>query len=77
MEIPSRKETQSAIKGLTGIRKELEKERNRMKSSVKRLRKNARDGSVPSWTPDVVRLYGSKDYSFLKLIKLLRKNKVL
>lgn len=71
------KEARSAMKGLNGIKKELEKERARLKGSMKTLRKHAREGSMPDWTEDAVSLFRSEDYSYWKLLKLLRKNKVL
>lgn len=73
----NKKEALDAMKGLTTIRKELEKERNRLKGSAKALRKHARAGTHPDWTADAFELYRSPDYSFGKLLKLLRKNKLL
>lgn len=71
------KEARSAMKGLIGIRKELEKERARLKGSMKTLRKHAKAGSMPDWTWDAFQLFRSKDYSYMRLLKLMRKNKVL
>jgi len=71
------KEARSAMKGLQNIRKELEKERSRLKGSMKTLRKQSRSGTLPDWTWDAYSLFRSKDYSYWGLIKLMRKNKVL
>lgn len=71
------KEARSAMKGLNGIKKELEKERARLSGSMKTLRKHAREGSLPDWTEDAAALFRSNGYSYWKLIKLMRKNKVL
>lgn len=73
----SMKEAKEAMKGLTNIRKELEKEKKRLNGSMKTLRKHARAGTKPEWTGDLQKLYRSPDYSFFKLMKLLRKNKIL
>lgn len=73
----TRKEARDAMKGLTTIRKELEKERARLKGSMKTLGKHAGAGTVPDWTDEAMRLYGASDYSYLKMLKLMRKNKVL
>ncbi|WP_438447792.1 hypothetical protein [Gorillibacterium sp. sgz5001074] len=71
------KEARSAMKGLNGIKKELEKERSRLKGSMKTLRKHAREGSMPDWTEEAFSLFRSQDYSYWKLLKLMRKKKVL
>jgi glutamine synthetase len=71
------KEARSAMKGLTGIRKELEKERSRLKGSMKRLHKHAKAGTLPDWTEEAFQLFQSKDYSYTQLLKLMRKKKVL
>lgn len=73
----SKKEARDAMKGMTTIRKELEKERARLKGSMKTLGKHARAGTAPDWSEDLMKLYGSPDYSFGKLLKLMRKNKML
>lgn len=70
-------ETRSAMKGLKGIRKELEKERSRLKGSMKTMRKQARTGSMSDWTWEAFDLFRSQDYSYWKLLKLMRKKKVL
>ncbi|MDF2922658.1 MAG: hypothetical protein K0R57_1572 [Paenibacillaceae bacterium] len=71
------KEARNAMKGMTNLRKELEKERSRLNKSVKTLRKQAKAGTLPEWSEDVMKLYRSPDYSFVKLMKLMRKHKVL
>jgi hypothetical protein len=71
------KEARSAMKGLNGLKKELEKERARLKGSMKSLHKHAREGRVPDWSEDAFALFRSKDYSYFKLMKLMRKNKIL
>lgn len=73
----SKKEAKEAMKGLITLRKELEKERARLKGSMKTLRKHSKAGTAPDWTQDLMKLYGSPDYSYGKLLKLMRKNKVL
>lgn len=77
MPLINKKEAQEAMKGLKGIRKELEKERARLSGSMKGLRKHAKAGTMPEWTEDAMELFRSPDYSYLRLMKLLRKNKVL
>lgn len=72
-----RKDAQRAIQGMTGFRKELEKERNRLRGSVRMLKKHAKRGTLPEWGPDAFHLFRSPDYSFGRMLKLLRKHKVL
>lgn len=73
----SKKEAKEAMKGMTTLRKELEKERARLKGSMKTMRKHARAGTAPDWSQDLMKLYASPDYSLGKLLKLMRKNKIL
>jgi hypothetical protein len=77
MALIHKKEAQNAMKGLTTIRKELEKERARLKGSMKKLGKHAKSGTMPDWADEAMKLYHSPDYSFIKLMKLMRKNKLL
>lgn len=72
-----KKEALDAMKGLRTIRKELEKERARLKGSMKTLKKHSRTGNMPDWADDAMKLYQSSDYSHWQLMKLLRKNKLL
>ena len=73
----NKKDVRSAMKGMTNLRKELEKERSRLKGSHKTLRKHAAEGSSPVWAQEVYELYGNNDYSYIKLLRLMRKHKIL
>lgn len=73
----SKKEVKQAMKGMTGFRKELEKEKKRLQGNMKAMKKYAASGKAPGWADEVSELYSQKDYSYWKLLKTLRKHKVL
>lgn len=73
----SKKEALEAMKGMANLRKELEKERARLKGSMKTLQKQARTGAPPDWAGEAMKLYSSPDYSHRKLLKLMHSKKVL
>lgn len=74
---PSRKEVLDARKGMLALRKELEGKRKKLEGQTKQLRKLARTQDMPVWVDEAANLYTKENYSYMDMLKHLRKNKIL
>lgn len=75
--LPSRKEVLDARKGMLALRKEFEIKRKKLLSQSKKMKKLSRTQEMPEWVQEAHGLYAQQDYSFLDMLKLLRKHKIL
>ncbi|WP_010275100.1 hypothetical protein [Paenibacillus senegalensis] len=74
---PTRKEMLEARKGLVYFRGDLVKKRNQLRGQTRSLKKQAKAQAAPVWADQVYDLYSQPDYSFWKMLRILRKHKIL
>ena len=78
----SKKEMMEAKKGLLTLRGMLEEKRGKLKKQAGILRKAATTGEAPEWVNEVMEehargFHPQKPASFLRVLRILRKHKVL
>lgn len=78
----SKKEMMEAKKGLLKMRGLMEEKRGHLKKQVGGLRKAASAGEAPKWVSEVMEehargFHPEKPASFLRVLRILRKHKVL
>jgi hypothetical protein len=78
----SKKEMLEAKKGLQTLRGLMEEKRGKLKKQVGAMRKVAGSGEAPKWVSEVMEEYArgfhpQKPASFLRVLNILRKHKVL
>ncbi|MCC2684141.1 MAG: hypothetical protein K0R75_1040 [Paenibacillaceae bacterium] len=78
----SKKEMMEAKQGLLKLRGLMEEKRGKLKKQAGSLRKAATSGEAPKWVPEVMEehargFHPQKPASFLRVLRILRKHKVL
>ncbi|CAM3511114.1 hypothetical protein [Marinicrinis lubricantis] len=73
----SKKELYEWKNALTKVQKEFARKNKELKSQSKKLRKQSKEMEITPWVSEVRQLYGQDNYSFIKLIRLLRKRDIL